>query len=215
MAVNEKIPSDTKRGVGRPRLFDADAALDAALLAFWTKGYVSTSLDDLTRAMRVGRPSLYAAFGDKRRLFLAVLNRYAERARAALAPTLMARGDLEGALTGFFRAAIDFYTAGPEPLGCLISSVAALEAKSEPFIGEALAAHSAWTRDLFERRFQSARDADEIARDADLAAMAFVAALLLQGIGAQARVGQPVADLKRLAAAAAAAVIAAGGSGRK
>src|SRR5271170_8088236 len=63
---------------GRPRSFDADKALDRALQVFWRKGYEGASLSDLTKAMRINRPSLYAAFGDKEALFRKVLDRYAE-----------------------------------------------------------------------------------------------------------------------------------------
>src|SRR5947207_11547368 len=63
---------------GRPRAFDTDAALDAALAVFWRKGYEGASLTDLTAAMGINRPSLYAAFGSKEDLFRKALDRYAE-----------------------------------------------------------------------------------------------------------------------------------------
>src|SRR6266568_8148145 len=62
--------------VGRPRAFDVDLALDRALHVFWDKGYEGTSLSDLTKVMRINRPSLYAAFGNKEQLFRKVLDRY-------------------------------------------------------------------------------------------------------------------------------------------
>ena len=61
---------------GRPRAFDRDAALDRAMHLFWRKGYESTSVSDLTEAMGIAPPSLYAAFGDKKRLFLEAVDRY-------------------------------------------------------------------------------------------------------------------------------------------
>ena len=61
---------------GRPRAFDPDVALDRAMHVFWAKGYEGASLSDLTRAMRINRPSLYAAFGNKEQLFRKVLDRY-------------------------------------------------------------------------------------------------------------------------------------------
>src|SRR5690349_21725499 len=62
--------------LGRPRAFDPDAALDRAMYVFWAKGYEGASLSNLTRAMRINRPSLYAAFGNKQQLFRKALDRY-------------------------------------------------------------------------------------------------------------------------------------------
>ena len=64
--------------IGRPRAFDLETALDRALQVFWRKGYEGTSLSDLTKAMGINRPSLYAAFGNKEALFRKALDRYAE-----------------------------------------------------------------------------------------------------------------------------------------
>src|SRR5260370_16720129 len=64
---------------GRPRAFDADVALERAMHVFWAKGYEGAALSDLTQAMRINRPSLYAAFGNKEHLFRKVLDRYASR----------------------------------------------------------------------------------------------------------------------------------------
>ena len=70
------IKSETVVRRGRPRAFDLDDALDRAMHVFWAKGYEAASLSNLTRAMQINRPSLYAAFGNKEQLFRKVLDRY-------------------------------------------------------------------------------------------------------------------------------------------
>ncbi|MGH8592067.1 MAG: TetR/AcrR family transcriptional regulator, partial [Gammaproteobacteria bacterium] len=105
--------------IGRPRAFDVDKALDRALQVFWRKGYEGTSLPDLTEAMGINRPSLYAAFGNKEALFRKALDRYADGPaayfREALeAPT--ARAVVERLLLG----AVDLLTDPRHPPGCLV-----------------------------------------------------------------------------------------------
>src|ERR1700674_1455924 len=75
---------------GRPRAFDPDAALERAMHVFWAKGYEGASLSDLTRAMRINRPSLYAAFGNKEQLFRKVLDRYMDGPAAYFGKALAA-----------------------------------------------------------------------------------------------------------------------------
>src|SRR5437016_6245784 len=104
---------------GRPRAFDCDQALDRALQLFWEKGYEGTSLSDLTRALGINRPSLYAAFGNKEALFQKVLDRYvggpASFVREALnEPT--ARAVAERLL----RDAAEAQTDPCHPRGCLL-----------------------------------------------------------------------------------------------
>src|ERR1700687_1899136 len=103
---------------GRPRAFDPDAPLERAMHVFWAKGYEGASLSDLTKAMRINRPSLYAAFGDKEKLFRKVLDHYAEgpasHSRAAL-QELTSRAVVERLLFG----TADMLTSGPTPRGCL------------------------------------------------------------------------------------------------
>src|SRR5438477_6548076 len=106
------------RTVGRPRSFDTDEALDRALRVFWRKGYEGTSLLDLTKAMGINPPSLYAAFGNKEDLFRKVVDRYVERHAgfwevASAAPT--ARAMIEHLL----HASVDFVTDESNPRGCL------------------------------------------------------------------------------------------------
>jgi AcrR family transcriptional regulator len=109
---------------GRPRSFNEGAALEKAMHVFWRKGYDAAALSDLTKAMGINPPSLYAAFGNKESLFLKVLERYAEGPaayvmKALLAPT--AREVAERRLYG----AVDMMCDSSHPLGCLAAQASA------------------------------------------------------------------------------------------
>ena len=108
-----------KRNRGRPRKFDADEALDKALLVFWTRGFAATSLDELAEAMSMRRPSVYNAFGDKESLYRAALGAFQKRLFVGLR-TLEDKDDPRKILERFFTQALDVYTAGETPLGCFI-----------------------------------------------------------------------------------------------
>src|SRR5438093_11447325 len=105
--------------VGRPRAFDVDEALDQALKVFWRKGYEGTSLPDLTRAMGINRPSLYAAFGNKEALFRKALDRYNDGPAAYVREALeepTARAVVEALL----RGAVEQLSSPRHPQGCLM-----------------------------------------------------------------------------------------------
>src|SRR5215831_16019645 len=104
---------------GRPRTFDLDKALDRALQVFWRKGYEGTSLSDLTEAMGINRPSLYAAFGNKEDLFNRVLDRYSEKYAAYIHYALnqpTARFVAQALMNG----AADLLSSPRNPSGCLM-----------------------------------------------------------------------------------------------
>ncbi|HEY1686442.1 MAG TPA: TetR/AcrR family transcriptional regulator [Tepidisphaeraceae bacterium] len=105
------------RRPGPPKAFDADVALKAAMFVFWRKGFDGATLSDLTRAMGINRPSLYATFGDKESLFSQAINRYGEQGQAVL-------GKCEFAVTArqfvekLLRTQVGFYTEPGQPPGC-------------------------------------------------------------------------------------------------
>lgn len=126
------------RRTGRPLSFDRGAALRQAMLTFWRHGYETTSIADLTGAMGISAPSLYAAFGDKKRLFLEAVRLYAGdpdgMARAiADAPTAyQAARDL-------MTAAATAYTGKTTPKGCLLASAAASGSAAAADVQDAVA----------------------------------------------------------------------------
>jgi TetR/AcrR family transcriptional regulator, copper-responsive repressor len=125
---------------GRPRKFDRDTVLRAALQRFRTQGFANTSLDDLAEATGVNRPSLYAAFGDKKALYLAALARTREWLEASFDSLIAADLPLEQMLHALFLYAIQTYLSGEEgPSGCIAINTAATEAVRDPEIRTALA----------------------------------------------------------------------------
>jgi TetR/AcrR family transcriptional repressor of nem operon len=117
--------------MGRPREFDVDAALDRALQVMWAKGYESASLDDLCDATGLGRSSLYAAFGDKRALYLRALERYEEAAARRINDALARPVPVREAIAGFLGHLIDDIVAGPGRRGCFIGNCAAELARGD------------------------------------------------------------------------------------
>jgi AcrR family transcriptional regulator len=119
--------------MARPRTFDADAALDAALRVFWAKGYRGASLEELTAVSGGSRPSLYAAFEDKAGLFAAAVERYVEQFLTPLMASLSEEPDGREALRSCLIATAAAVTDPSRPPGCLIAAhVAALEEKPGP-----------------------------------------------------------------------------------
>src|SRR5271156_4029489 len=110
----------TAKPRGRPRSFDEKQALEKAIQVFWSKGYDGVTVDDLVAGMGVGRPSLYAVFGDKRTLFLRVLRAYAEAKGARAAKALFSPPTLRESLASFLRNAVESATAEGSAPGCLL-----------------------------------------------------------------------------------------------
>lgn len=137
---------------GRPPSYDLDEVLDAAIRVFWTKGYEGASLDDLTNAMRLNRPSLYARFGNKHGLFLAALDRYIETHFGALMSSLMQEGEIRIGVEKNFTEIIRLVTTEEGPRGCLIASVAAEIAERDDEVRDKIANHYTQAEAYLEQR---------------------------------------------------------------
>ncbi|WP_051178431.1 TetR/AcrR family transcriptional regulator [Nocardia concava] len=114
--------------MGRPRQFDEQTLLDAAIELFWAQGFDTTSVEDVSRATGIGNGSLYGAYGNKRGLFLAAFERYCDqRARFVCEVVESAPGSARAAVRALCRAVIDDCAAHPDRRGCLmINSIAQL-----------------------------------------------------------------------------------------
>ena len=177
------------RPPGRPRSFDEAEALEKATQVFWSKGYDGVTIDDLVAGMGVGRPSLYAVFGDKRTLFLRALRAYAERKGASAAKALFSPQSLRDSIAGFLRYAVESATEKGSAPGCLIVCVAPVvdDAEVRQFLKDAAAAGVA----LVERRFRDGISAGEMPSDFPVAVRAIQVTDLARGLTMRAQIGTP------------------------
>lgn len=172
---------------GRPRSFDEKGALEKATQVFWSKGYDGVTIDDLVAGMGVGRPSLYAIFGDKRAIFLRALRTYAEAKGARAAKALFSPRTLRDSLASFLRHAVEAATEEGSAPGCLLVCVAPLvdDAEVRQFLKDAASAGVA----LVERRFYDGISAGEIPSDFPVAVRASQTVDLARGLTMRAQIG--------------------------
>lgn len=185
------------RPLGRPRAFDVNQALDRALKVFWRKGYEGSSLAELTKAMGINRPSLYAAFGDKEGLFRKVLDRYPEGPAVYLREALSqptARSVVEHLLHG----AADALTDPRNPRGCLyVQGALACGKEADSIRRELISRRAAGETEIY-KRLKRAKAEGDLPRDSNPADLARFIATLLQGMAVQAAGGATRAQLERV-----------------
>jgi AcrR family transcriptional regulator len=182
---------------GRPREFDPDEALTAALRVFWSKGYEGASLTELTEAMGITRPSLYAAFGNKEALFRKALDLYEREKLSYVGEALKAPTAREVA-DRLLRGALANHTSECEPKGCLrvISSVACgVEAES---IREEVIARRASSHRALIDRFERAKAEGDLPAHVDVQGLTAHLTALLQGLALQAGAGAGREQLQAL-----------------
>ncbi len=188
---------------GRPRQYDPDKALDAALGQFCQRGYTATSLDHLSEATKMARPSLYAAFGNKFEIYRKAVGRYADVSVAQRYHALFEEPSLEKGIADYFALIVEAYSPDQgNPSGCPILSVIPGEAAADPSIRAELAAALEHTVTRFRERLDIARAAGEIAAETDTLAVADMLAALQHSLALRARAGTERAELARIASAA-------------
>ena len=182
---------------GRPREFDVDEALAAALRVFWTKGYDGASLSDLTEAMGITRPSLYSAFGNKEALFHKALDLY-EREKLAYVGEALQAPTSRGVAERLLRGSLEMQTSDCEPRGCMriISSVAC-GAEADTIRAD-LMERSQSTRRALCDRMQRARDEGDLPSDTDVEGLCAYLGAILQGMAVQAGSGATKPQLEAL-----------------
>jgi AcrR family transcriptional regulator len=177
--------------MGRPRSFDIDSALNRALSVFWRKGYEGASLSDLTKAVGVNRPSLYAAFGDKEALFREVLDRYLH-GPAAYTREALKEPTARAVIERLLRGAADVNAAPRNPGGCLMVQGALACGDAADSIRQELTACRAGGEAALSRRFQRAKSEGDLPANVNPADLArYVATILfdmaVQGAGGASR----------------------------
>jgi len=196
------VKKEEKRPRGRPRSYDPDRAMDRAMGTFWRAGYSATSLDDLTAATGMNKPSLYGAFGDKRALYLATLERYTEAGRVAMVEALRPELSLREGLQRVYDTALEFYLPPDQTArGCFLIGTAATESVEDPDVRRKLRDGLRLYDCLFEARIAQARDSGEIATDADPAALASMASAVMHTLALRSRAGDPEKTLRAIAGA--------------
>jgi len=193
--MRSERPTPTR---GRPRSFDADRALDQALKVFWSKGYEGASLPDLTKAMGINRPSMYAAFGNKEELFRKALERYAAGpacyVREALdAPT--ARAVAEQLLNG----AVEMMTNPKNPRGCLAVQGALACGDEAQGVRQELTSRRLATEAALRRRFEKARRDGDLPKSSNPADLARYLTTVRNGLSVQAASGASRRELRNVA----------------
>ncbi|MGE5274830.1 MAG: TetR/AcrR family transcriptional regulator [Verrucomicrobiota bacterium] len=183
--------------MARVREFDTEAALDAAMLVFWRLGYERATLVELTRAMGINRPSLYAAFGNKEQLFRQALERYASGPEACEHRALALPTAREVAF-GLLRGGADRQTRPGKPHGCLaVLGTRTNGADSSP-IGQMLIEARLAGEEEVRERFERAKVEGDLPADADPAELAEYIRTVMYGMTVKAASGATRDELERV-----------------
>ncbi len=184
--------------LGRPRTFDKNQALDQALEVFWRKGYEGASICDLTEAMGINPPSLYAAFGNKEQLFRQALDRYVDT-RSGFIDEALAAPTARDAIVALLHGTARSLTDKANPAGCLlVQGIAGAGDHAQCIRDELSARREAAVKEIRDR-LKRAKAAGELPADADPAALARYFSTVTQGMAIQAASGASRKELERVA----------------
>jgi TetR/AcrR family transcriptional regulator, copper-responsive repressor len=195
----EKADIAARKRRGRPRAYEPDVALGQALQLFRKGGFAATSLDDLSAATGMNRPSLYGAFGDKRELYIKSYARYRADARAAMIETFRGDVPIRERLKRIYAAALDIYIAdASEPQGCFTVMTAASEAVADPEIRAMVLDGFVELDKAFASCFRRAGEKGELPASADPAALSQLASATIHTLAIRSRARVPRKELEAI-----------------
>lgn len=205
MVQKNKTPSppvkatSPPKGRGRPRAYQPEVALGKALDLFREGGFAATSLDELSAATGMNRPSLYGAFGDKRELYIKSYQRYRADARAAMTEVFREEMPIRKRLQRIYAVALDIYLSGEAgPRGCFTVMTAASEAVSDPDIRAMVLEGLSELDKAFAASFRLAKEKGELPETADPQVLAQFASATIHTIAIRARAGVPRRELETI-----------------
>ena len=194
-----EINTEAPKRRGRPRAYEPDVALGKALDLFRKGGFAATSLDDLSAATGMNRPSLYGAFGDKRELYIKSYARYRTDARAAMIEIFRGEMPIRERLKCVYAAALDIYVADTsDPKGCFTVMTAASEAVADPEIRAMVLDGFAELDKAFASSFRRAKEKGELPPSADPVVLAQLASATIHTIAIRARARVPRKELEAI-----------------
>ena len=183
---------------GRPRAYQPEIALGKALDLFRKDGFAATSLDDLSAATGMNRPSLYGAFGDKRELYIKSYQRYRDDARAAMIEVFRSEQPLRERLKRIYAIALDIYLGGESPRGCFTVMTAASEAVSDPDIRAMVLDGFVELDKAFTTCFRRAKEKGELPESADPLVLGHLASATIHTVAIRARARVPRKELEAI-----------------
>lgn len=190
--------NEQPRRRGRPRVLDREAGLEIAALLFWERGYEGTSIADLTQAMGITPPSLYAAYGSKEELYRQVLDHSIERESRRRSEASAGMATAYEVLRFHLHDVADTISNPEKPRGCMVSTAVLQHAEENETVARDMAARREASIQAMKARFDQAVTDGELPADTDTDTLARFYGAVIQGMSAQACDGACTARLKRI-----------------